>query len=83
MTYGLEAVIPVEVGMMRVYNFNFESNNDTLMLNLDLLKIQRYQTHARQAIYKQKMAKYYNEKVKLGQFQHGDLILRLNEISRA
>ena len=77
LTYGTEAIIPVEVGLTGLKRefFNEHSNNDQLKLNLDCLDKVRDQASQRMTKYQQKMAKYYNQKVKLKRFHNGDLIL--------
>ena len=71
-------MIPVEVGVIRTKRgaFNEKGNNDKLRLNLDCLDEVRDQASGRMAKYQQKVAKYYNKKVKLRQLDIRDLILR-------
>ena len=78
LTYGTEAVIPVEVGVAstRRTTFNEEGNDDKLRLNLDCLDEVRDKASSRMAEYQWKMAEYYNKRVKLRQLDIGDLILR-------
>ena len=67
LTYGTEAVIPVEVGVTSIKRkvFNEESNNNHLRINLDCLDEVRDKASSRMTKYQQKMAKYYNKRVKL------------------
>ena len=67
LTYGTEAVIPVEVGVTSIRRkvFNEESNDDYLRINLDCLDEVRDKAFSRMVKYQQKMAKYYNKRVKL------------------
>ena len=67
LTYGIEAVIPVEIGLtnLRKEFFDEYNNDDQLKLNLDCLDKVRDQASQRMAKYQQKMAKYYNQRVKL------------------
>ena len=76
--YSTEAVILVEIGLTSLKKefFNERSNNDQLKLNLDCLDKVRDPASQRMAKYQQKMAKYYNQRVKLKRFNIGDLILR-------
>ena len=76
--YGTEAVIPVEIGLTSLKKefFDEHSNNNQLKLNLDCLDKVRYPASQRMAKYQQKMAKYYNQRVKLKRFNIGDLVLR-------
>ena len=78
LTYGTEAVIPVEVGVTSIKRevFNEESNDDHLRINLDCLDEVRDKVSSRMMKYQQKMAKYYNKRVKLRQLDIGDLVLR-------
>ncbi|GFY88793.1 hypothetical protein Acr_06g0007330 [Actinidia rufa] len=78
MVFGTESVIPVEIGMpnFRTSNFNKESNEVELRLNLDLLEERREKAELRQAAYKCQVAKYYNQRVKHRSLLPGDLVLR-------
>ena len=52
--YGIELVIPVEIGMINFWAMNFdkETNEVELRLNLDLLTDRRECTEVRQTAYK-------------------------------
>ncbi|GFZ06995.1 hypothetical protein Acr_18g0011650 [Actinidia rufa] len=78
MVFGTESVIPVEIGVpsFRTLNFNGKDNEGELKLNLDLLDEKRESAELRQAAYKSRIAKYYNERVKHRSFLPGDLVLR-------
>ena len=78
LTYGTEAVIPVEVGVTstRRAAFSEEKNDDKLRLNLDCLDEVRDEASSRMTKYQRKMAEYYNKRVKLRQLNIRDLILR-------
>ena len=67
LTYGTKAVIPVEVGVSstRRVVFSKEGNDDKLRLNLDCLDEVRDKASSKMAKYQQKMAEYYNKRVKL------------------
>ena len=71
-------MIPVEVGLTSTKRaaFSEEGNDDKLQLNLDCLDEVRDKTSSIMAKYQQKMAEYYNKRVKLRQLDIGDLILR-------
>ena len=77
LTYGTEAVIPVEVGVAstRRTAFNEEGNDEKLRLSLDCLDEVTDKASSRMAEYQRKMAEYYNKKVKLRQLDVGDLVL--------
>ena len=49
-------------------------------LSLDLLKERRDTTRIKMATYKEKVAQYYNRKVKKREFKKGDLVLRKAEV---
>ena len=79
LTYGTEAVIPVEVeitSIRREMFHNKESNNDQLRINLDYLDEVKEKASNKTTKYQQKMAEYYNKRVKLRQLYIGDLVLR-------
>ena len=78
LTYGTEAIIPVKVGVTstRRAAFNEEGNEDKLRINLDCLDEVREMASSRMEKYRQKMAEYYNKRVKLRQLEIGDLVLR-------
>ena len=60
-------MIPVEIGVTSTRRevFNEERNDDKLRLNLDCLDEVRDKAFSRMAKYQQKMAEYYNKRVKL------------------
>ena len=78
LTYGTEAMIPVEVGVTSTRRevFHEESNNDHLRINLDCLDDVREEASVRVTKYQQKMADYYNKRVKLRQLDIEDLVMR-------
>ena len=77
LTYGTKAVIPIKVGVisMRREAFNEDSNNDQLRVNLDYLDEVRDEASRKMMKYRQKMAEYYNKRVKLRIINIGDLVL--------
>ncbi|KAK3020962.1 hypothetical protein RJ639_046326 [Escallonia herrerae] len=81
--YGTEAMLPVEIGVPTIRALHFsELNNDVgLRANLDLVEEARTQAHIRSVIVKQRVARYYNQKVRSKQFNEGDLVLRKLEVS--
>ena len=78
LTYGIEAVILVKVGVtsVRRETFNKECNDDEPRLNLDCLDEVRDQASNKMTKYQLKMAEYYNKRVKLRRLDIGDLVLR-------
>ena len=77
LTYGIEVVIPIEIRLtnLRKEFFDEHNNDHQLKLNLDCLDEVRDKASQRMAEYQQKMAEYYNQKVKLKRFDIRDLIL--------
>uniref|UniRef100_A0A2N9H0M9 Uncharacterized protein n=1 Tax=Fagus sylvatica TaxID=28930 RepID=A0A2N9H0M9_FAGSY len=78
MTFGSEAVVPVEIGMttLRTSAYNDRQNEEQLRLNLNLIDEVRETAEARMKRYQEKMARHYNSKVKPRQLSIGDLVLR-------
>ena len=67
LTYGIEAIIPVKIGATSIRRemFREESNDDHLRVNLDCLNEVREKASHKMTKYQQKMAEYYNKRVKL------------------
>ena len=78
LTFGTEAVIPIEIGLTswRTNHHDESSNDSQLSMNLDLLDEARDQAEAKTREYQQRMARYHNWRVKHKEFKIGDLILR-------
>uniref|UniRef100_A0A2N9J6Z4 Integrase catalytic domain-containing protein n=1 Tax=Fagus sylvatica TaxID=28930 RepID=A0A2N9J6Z4_FAGSY len=78
MTFGSEAVVPVEIGLttLRTSAYDEQQNEEQLRLNLDLIDEVRETAEARMKRYQEKMARHYNSKVKPRQLSVGDLVLR-------
>ncbi|XP_057950947.1 uncharacterized protein LOC131145776 [Malania oleifera] len=78
LVFGAEAVIPAEVGIpsWRRQYFNGHTNKEELRLEIDLLEERQDQASLKVAAYQQRVAKYYNNRVKVRNFQPGDLVLR-------
>ncbi|GJZ87057.1 reverse transcriptase domain-containing protein [Tanacetum coccineum] len=85
LTYGTEAVIPVEIRMplIRCAEVIQVENDEELLLNLDILEERREKAAVREAKNKAIMAKYYNAKVRSTSFRPGDFVYRSNKASRA
>ena len=66
LTYDIEAVIPIEVRVTRKRRgfFDEEGNDDQLKMNLVYLDEVRTEASQRMTMYRQKMASYYNKRVK-------------------
>ena len=78
LAFGTEAVAPVEVRLEspRVRFVNAKRNEETLLLNLDLLKEKREQALKRAEDYQRKTTRYYDWKVRLNSFKPGNLALK-------
>ncbi|GJX57518.1 reverse transcriptase domain-containing protein [Tanacetum coccineum] len=85
LTYGTEAVIPAEIGMLaiRTTEVDLVQNNEALEINLDLLEERREEAAIRESKSKAKMEKDYNAKVRNTSFKPGDLVYCNNDASRA
>nr|GEV11558.1 reverse transcriptase domain-containing protein [Tanacetum cinerariifolium] len=85
LTYGTEAVIPVEIGMpnLRTTKVDMIKNDETLEINLGLLEEKREQAAIQEAKSKAIMEKYYNARVRNTSFKLGDLVYRSNKASHA
>ena len=77
LTFGIEAVILVEVGLTNIWIKVYEEqkNQHGLNNNMDLIDEVIDETMKRMAKYKGTMARYYNKKVKVRRFNTGDLVL--------
>ncbi|GKV40302.1 hypothetical protein SLEP1_g47964 [Rubroshorea leprosula] len=78
LAFGTEAVIPIEIGVpsFRVTHFDEGQNGQLLRGNLDLLDDLREEARLRTLVYKQKIANFYNKRVRPRSFRVGDLVLR-------
>ena len=78
MTYGAEAVIPLETGFLtsRTSSFNPNDNYEQLKKNLDLIEEKRENVMVQLAYYQQKLKQGYDFNVKLRPLTFGDLVLR-------
>nr|GEX39987.1 reverse transcriptase domain-containing protein [Tanacetum cinerariifolium] len=85
LTYGTEAVIPIEMGMpsLRCAKVNQAEDDEGLLLNLDILEERREKAAIHEVKSKAKMEKYYNSKVYSTIFRPGDFVYHNNEASHA
>ncbi|GJU67094.1 reverse transcriptase domain-containing protein [Tanacetum coccineum] len=77
LAYGTEAVIPVKIGIptrRTIQRFD-EENEDALRMNLNLLEERRKIASIREARRKQKVERYYNQRVHHKQFKVGEFVL--------
>ena len=78
MTYGAEAVIPLENGFptSRTSMFTSDANDELLRKCLDLVEEQRENAMVQLAYYQHKLKQGYDLNVKLRPLAPGDLVLR-------
>ena len=78
MTYGVEAVIPLETGFptLRTNTFTLDSNDELLKRSLDLIEEQRENATVQLAYYQHKLKQGYDSNVKLRLLSPRDLVLR-------
>jgi hypothetical protein len=77
LAYGVEAVIPLEVGLptTRTTEFDAEENEDNLRKDLNLLEEKRDMATIRLASYQHQMKRGYDKNIRPKSFQVGDLVL--------
>ena len=78
MTYGAEAMIPLEANfpMLRTNSFTPSGNDELLGESLDLIEERRERAMIHLAYYHQKLKQGYDANVKLRPLAPGDLVLR-------
>ena len=78
MSYGAEAVIPLEIGFptLRTQSFNPSDNDELLERSLNLIKERRESEMVQLAYYQHKLKHGYDVKIKLRPLEPGDLVLR-------
>uniref|UniRef100_A0A2N9IYR7 Uncharacterized protein n=1 Tax=Fagus sylvatica TaxID=28930 RepID=A0A2N9IYR7_FAGSY len=78
LAFGVEAVIPLEIGMptIRTTEFTVQTNEERLGKDLDLVEEKRNLAVVRLAAYQQQMRRAHNKSVKPRTFRAGDLVLR-------
>ena len=78
MTYGAEAVIPLETNFLtlRTNSFTPSGNDELLGESLDLIEERREKVMIQLAYYHQKLKQGYDANVKLRPLAPGDLVLR-------
>ncbi|XP_075664982.1 uncharacterized protein LOC142634566 [Castanea sativa] len=76
LTYSIEVVISIEVGITNIKweMFHKESNDNQLRVNLDCLDEVREVVSDKMTKYQRKMAEYYHKRVKLRRLDIGDLV---------
>ncbi|XP_073105205.1 uncharacterized protein [Elaeis guineensis] len=78
-------MIPLEIGLpsTRVEQYCEPGNSECRRADLDLLPELQREAQLRMASYRQRVARYYNTKVRLKSLRSGDLILRNAEVSKS
>ena len=78
MTYGAEAIIPLETDFptLRIDAFTLDGNDKLLGKNLDLIEERRESAMVRLAYYQHKLKQGYDTNVKLRPLAVRDLVLR-------
>ena len=78
MSYGAEAVIPIETGFptLRTRSFNPNNNDKLLERSLDLIEERRENAMVQLVYYQHKLKQGYNARVRLRPLELGDLVLR-------
>uniref|UniRef100_A0A2N9G9H3 RNA-directed DNA polymerase n=1 Tax=Fagus sylvatica TaxID=28930 RepID=A0A2N9G9H3_FAGSY len=78
LAYGVEAVIPLEVGLptTRTTEFDVEENESSLRMDLNLVEERRDMARIKLASYQHQMKRGYDKNIRPRSFQVGDLVLR-------
>ena len=78
MTYGAEAIIPLEIGFptLRTNTFTSDGNDELLKKSLDLIEERRENAVVQLAYYQHKLKQGYDTNVKLRPLAPGDFVLR-------
>ena len=78
MTYGAEAIIPLDTGFLtlKISSFSLSNNNELLEKSLDFIEERRESAMVQLAYYQHKLKQGYDANVKLRPLVPGDLVLR-------
>ncbi|XP_068474964.1 uncharacterized protein [Phaseolus vulgaris] len=78
LVYGSDAMIPVEIheSLPCFLGFMAEESNEERKVNLDLIDETREEARIKVEAVKRRVERQYSSKVKLRQFQVGDLVMR-------
>ncbi|XP_075475762.1 uncharacterized protein LOC142511450 [Primulina tabacum] len=77
LVYGSEAVLPVEIGQTSSRVESYPDNNDQARaMELDLVEEKRDRAFIRMEAYRSRVMKSYNKKVRIRDFQVGDLVMK-------
>ncbi|XP_071688805.1 uncharacterized protein [Rutidosis leptorrhynchoides] len=85
LVYSSEAVIPAEITVPteRILSYSKGENDERLLTNLNYTEERREMAAIREAANKQRIAKYYEKRVRARTYKVGDLVWRDNQASRA
>ncbi|XP_004306172.1 PREDICTED: uncharacterized protein LOC101308605 [Fragaria vesca subsp. vesca] len=77
MAFGTEAVLPIEtsIPLGRVENFD-ATTNEGLRLNIDLIEEKRERADLHNQVYKQRVARHYDSKVRARTLGLGDWVMK-------
>ena len=77
LTYGMEAIIHAEIGMLAIRTeIPEKANTEAVIKDLDTVDELREVTTLSIALYRQRLASLHNRRVKLRTFKAGNLVLR-------
>ncbi|XP_075479373.1 uncharacterized protein LOC142520253 [Primulina tabacum] len=77
LVYGSETVLQVEIGQTSSMVESYPDNNDQARaLELDLIEEKRDRAFIRMEAYRSRVMKSYNKKVRIRDFQVGDLVMK-------
>nr|KYP72966.1 Pro-Pol polyprotein [Cajanus cajan] len=84
LTYGVDAMIPVEIGepSFRRQHFHEEANDDSCRAELDVLDERREKARVVAEACKQRMSRCFNSNLRPRTFQEGDLVWRATGLAR-
>ena len=77
LTYESKAALLVEIFLQsfKIDQYDDQTNSEQRRADLDLLKETRHRASMKMVVFCQRMARYYNSKVKARTFRVGDLVL--------
>ncbi|KAL6204960.1 hypothetical protein ACLB2K_022226 [Fragaria x ananassa] len=78
LAFGMEAVLPIETSIpsRRVENFDATTNKEDLQLNIDHIEEMRERADLHNQVYKQRIARHYNSKVRARTLELGDWVIK-------
>ncbi|XP_004292299.1 PREDICTED: uncharacterized protein LOC101307754 [Fragaria vesca subsp. vesca] len=78
LAFGTEAVIPIELTVLsgRVEGYNEDTNAEGLQLDLDLIEEKRDRVDLHNQVYKQRIARHYDSKVRPQSLGLGDWVMK-------